>query len=238
MAMNVKSDRLTIKEFPANERPRERLAEYGAERLSNAELLAIVLRSGTKGETAIDTANRLLKEYEGQLRYIFLADFKELENIKGVGFTRTVQLKACFELAKRLFESNIEHKQIVYPQDVVNIMLPDLKFEKQEKLYVLLLGAKNNLISKKLVAIGGQDYNTFKPKEVLHLAAKENANSIILVHNHPSGDPTPSKQDIEITQKIIDAGKVIGISVHDHILVGDGRYISLKDEGTEVIRWY
>ena len=128
--MNVKSDRLTIKEFPANERPRERLAEYGAERLSNAELLAIVLRSGTKGETAIDTANRLLKEYEGQLRYIFLADFKELENIKGVGFTKTVQLKACFELAKRLFESNIERKQVVYPQDVVNIMLPDLKFEK------------------------------------------------------------------------------------------------------------
>jgi DNA repair protein RadC len=236
--MNVKSDRLTIKEFPANERPRERLAEYGAERLSNAELLAIVLRSGTKGETAIDTANRLLKEYEGQLRYIFLADFKELENIKGVGFTKTVQLKACFELAKRLFESNIERKQVVYPQDVVNIMLPDLKFEKLEKLYVLLLGAKNYLISKKLVAIGGQDYNTFKPKEVLHLAAKENANSIILVHNHPSGDPTPSKQDIEITQKIIDAGKVIGISVHDHILIGDGRYISLKDEGTEVIRWY
>jgi DNA repair protein RadC len=172
------------------------------------------------------------------LRYIFLEDFKELENIKGVGFTKTVQLKACFELAKRLFESNIERKQVVYPQDVVNIMLPDLKFEKLEKLYVLLLGAKNYLISKKLVAIGGQDYNTFKPKEVLHLAAKENANSIILVHNHPSGDPTPSKQDIEITQKIIDAGKVIGISVHDHILIGDGRYISLKDEGTEVIRWY
>jgi len=143
--MNVKSDRLTIKEFPANERPRERLAEYGAERLSNAELLAIVLRSGTKGETAIDTANRLLKEYEGQLRYIFLADFKELENIKGVGFTKTVQLKACFELAKRLFESNIERKQVVYPQDVVNIMLPDLKFEKLEKLYVLLLGAKKKL---------------------------------------------------------------------------------------------
>jgi len=229
--MKPSSQRLTIKDFPANERPRERLAKYGAESLSNSELLAIILRSGVKGDTAIDVANRLLKQYDGQLREILSADLKELESIKGVGFTKAIQIKASFELAKRIFETDVEHQQVAFPQDAVNIMLPKLKFEKQEKLYILLLTGKNYLLSKKLVAIGGIDYNTFKPKEVLHIAVKYNASSIILVHNHPSGDPGPSKQDIEITRKIIDAGKIIGISVRDHIIIGDGKYTSLKETG-------
>ncbi len=229
--MKPQSQRLTIKDLPINERPRERLANYGAESLSNSELLAIILRSGVKGDTAIDVANRLLKQFDGQLREILSADLKELESIKGVGFTKAIQIKASFELAKRIFETDIEHQQVVFPQDVVNIMLPKLKFEKQEKLYILLLTGKNYLLSKKLVAIGGIDYNTFKPKEVLHIAVKYNASSIILVHNHPSGDPSPSKQDIEITKKIIDAGKIIGISVRDHIIIGDGKYTSLREAG-------
>jgi len=229
--MKPSSQRLTIKDLPINERPRERLAKYGAESLSNSELLAIILRSGIKGDTAIDVANRLLKQYDGQLREILSADLKELESIKGVGFTKAIQIKASFELAKRIFETDIEHQQVVFPQDVVNIMLPKLKFEKQEKLYILLLSGKNYLLSKKLVAIGGIDYNTFKPKEVLHIAVKYNASSIILVHNHPSGDPSPSKQDIEITKKIIDAGEIIGISVRDHIIIGDGKYTSMREAG-------
>jgi len=229
--MEPPSQRLTIKDLPINERPRERLAKYGAESLSNSELLAIILRSGIKGDTAIDVANRLLKQYDGQLREILSADLKELESIKGVGFTKAIQIKASFELAKRIFETDVEHQQVVFPQDAANIMLPKLKFEKQEKLYILLLSGKNYLLSKKLVAIGGIDYNTFKPKEVLHIAVKYNASSIILVHNHPSGDPSPSKQDIEITRKIIDAGKIIGISVRDHIIIGDGKYTSLKETG-------
>ena len=229
--MTPSSQKLTIKDLPINERPRERLAKYGAEGLSNSELLAIVLRTGMKGDTAIDVANRLLKQYDGKLRDILSADLEELQSIKGVGFTKAIQLKACFELAKRLFETEIEHQRVTYTQDVVNIMLPELKFEKQEKLYILLLGPKNYLISKKLVAIGGIDYNTFKPKEVMHIAVKENASSLILVHNHPSGDPSPSEQDIKITHRIIDAGKIIGISVWDHIIIGDGKYISLKESG-------
>ena len=229
--MKPPSQKLTIKDLPINERPRERLANYGAESLSNSELLAIILRSGVKGDTAIDVANRLLKQFDGQLREILSADLKELESIKGVGFTKAIQIKASFELAKRIFETDIEHQQVVFPQDVANIMLPKLKFEKQEKLYILLLSGKNYLLSKKLVAIGGIDYNTFKPKEVLHIAVKYNASSIILVHNHPSGDPSPSKQDIEITNKIIDAGKIIGISVRDHIIIGDGKYTSMREAG-------
>lgn len=211
--MNNSPERLTIKDLPINERPRERLAKYGAEGLSNSELLAIILRSGMKGDTAIDVANRLLKHYDGKLRDILSADLKELQSVREVGFTKAIQLKACFELAKRLFETEIEHQQVIYTQDVVNMMLPELKFEKQEKLYILLLGPRNYLISKKLVAIGGLDYNTFKLKEVMHIAVKENASSLILVHNHPSGDPSPSKQDVEITKRLTDAGKIIGVSI-------------------------
>jgi len=184
-----------------------------------------------KGDTAIDVANRLLKQHDGKLRDILSADLKELQSVRGVGFTKAIQLKACFELAKRLFETEIEHQQVIYTQDVVNMMLPELKFEKQEKLYILLLGPRNYLISKKLVAIGGIDYNTFKLKEVMHIAVKENASSLILVHNHPSGDPSPSKQDVEITKRLTDAGKIIGISVRDHIIIGDGKYISLRETG-------
>ena len=227
--MKPSSQRLTIKDLPINERPRERLAKYGAESLSNSELLAIILRSGVKGDTAIDVANRLLKRFDGRLREILSADLKELESIRGVGFTKAIQIKASFELAKRIFETDIEHQQVVFPHDAVNIMLPKLKFEKQEKLYILLLTGKNYLLSKKLVAIGGIDYNSFKPKEVLHIAVKYNASSIILVHNHPSGDPSPSKQDIDITKKIIDAGKIIGILVRDHIIIGDRKYTSLNE---------
>ena len=135
--MKPPSQRLTIKDFPMNERPRERLAKYGAESLSNSELLAIILRSGIKGDTAIDVANRLLKQYDGQLRGILSADLKELESIKGVGFTKAIQIKASFELAKRIFETDSEHQQVVFPQDVVNIMLPKLKFEKQNKIWEL-----------------------------------------------------------------------------------------------------
>jgi len=232
---------LTIKDLPISERPRERLAKYGAESLSNSELLAIILRSGIKGDTAIDVANRLLTYYDGNLRDILSADLKELQSIKGMGFTKAIQLKACFELAKRLLETPIEqHQQITYVSDVVNIMLPLLKFEKQEKFYVLLLGPKNHLISKRLVAVGGVDYNTFKPREVMHLAVKENASSIILVHNHPSGDSSPSEEDIKITNRIIEAGKILGISVRDHIIIADGNYTSLRDfeEDAELIKWW
>ena len=231
--------RLRIKDFPKQERPRERLAKYGAESLSNSELLAILLRSGTKGDTAIDLATKILKKYDGDIRAVFSADLKELQSIKGMGPTKAIQLKACFELAKRLLETSAEHRQILYVSDIINIMLPLLKFEKQEKFYVLLLGPKNHLISKRLVAVGGVDYNTFKPREVMHLAVKENASSIILVHNHPSGDPSPSDEDVNITKRIVEAGKILGISVRDHIIIGDGNYVSLREirKDTELIKW-
>jgi DNA repair protein RadC len=223
--------KMKIRDLPTVERPRERLTKYGAEALSNAELLAIILRMGSRGETAVDVGNKLLKMYDGNLRELFTADVNELSKIKGLGFAKAVQLKACLELAKRIFEYKPEKNQVRSIQDVVNMLMPEFQFEKQEKLFAVFLGTKNYLIKRKLVSVGGIDVNVFKPKEILYMAVKENSSAIIIAHNHPSGDPEPSDDDIRITKKLVEAGKVIGIPVRDHIIIGDGCYISMKEKG-------
>ena len=224
-------NKIKIMDMPQGERPRERLAKYGAEALSNAELLAIILRTGSQGETAVDVGNKLLKMYEGNLRELFTTDVNELSKIKGLGFVKAVQLKACLELAKRIFEYKPEKNQVRSTQDVVNMLMPELRFEKQEKLFAVFLGTKNYLIKRKLVSVGGIDVNVFKPKEILYMAVRENSSAMIIVHNHPSGDPEPSEDDIKITKKLVEAGKVIGIPLQDHIIIGDGTYISMKERG-------
>jgi len=144
---------------------------------------------------------------------------------------KAVQLKACLELAKRIFEYKPEKNQVRSTQDVVNMLMPELRFEKQEKLFAVFLGTKNYLIKRKLVSVGGIDVNVFKPKEILYMAVRENSSAMIIVHNHPSGDPEPSEDDIKITKKLVEAGRVIGIPIQDHIIIGDGTYISMKERG-------
>jgi DNA repair protein RadC len=224
-------NKIKIMDMPQGERPRERLAKYGAEALSNAELLAIILRTGSQGETAVDVGNKLLKMYDSNLRELFTTDVNELSKMKGLGFVKAVQLKACLELAKRIFEYKPEKNQVRSTQDVVNMLMPELRFEKQEKLFAVFLGTKNYLIKRKLVSVGGIDVNVFKPKEILYMAVRENSSAMIIVHNHPSGDPEPSEDDIKITKKLVEAGKVIGIPLRDHIVIGDGTYISMKERG-------
>lgn len=224
-------DNKTLLSLPKEERPRERLAKYGAEALSNAELLALILRTGSQGETAVDVGNKLLKMYDGNLRELFTADVNELSKIKGLGFAKAIQLKTCLELAKRIFEYKPEKNQVRSTQDVVNMLMPELRFEKQEKLFAVFLGTKNYLIKRKLVSVGGIDINVFKPKEILYMAVRENSSAMIIVHNHPSGDPEPSEDDVKITKKLVEAGKVIGIPLLDHIIIGDGTYISMKERG-------
>ncbi|MBA7530806.1 hypothetical protein ES705_23017 [subsurface metagenome] len=224
-------NKIKIMDMPQGERPRERLAKYGAEALSNAELLAIILRTGSQGETAVDIGHKLLKRYDSNLRELFTTDVNELSKIKGLGFVKAVQLKACLELAKRIFEYKPEKNQVRSTQDVVNMLMPELQFEKQEKLFAVFLGTKNYLIKRKLVSVGGIDVNVFKPKEILYMAVRENSSAMIIVHNHPSGDPEPSEEDIKITKKLVEAGKVIGIPIRDHIIIGDGTYISMKERG-------
>lgn len=223
--------KIRIKDLPKEERPRERLVKFGADGLSTAELIAIILGTGSRGNTAVELASKLLSKYDGNLRELFSAEVEELSKMKGLGFAKAVQLKACFELAKRIFEYKIDKNQVRSAQDIVNFLMPEIRFDKQEKLFAIFLDPRNYLIKHRLISIGGFDANVFKPKEILHLAVKENASSIILVHNHPSGDPEPSDEDIIITKKLKDAGKVVGLSIYDHIIIGDGCYISMKEKG-------
>ncbi|MFQ6072110.1 MAG: DNA repair protein RadC [Methanosarcinales archaeon] len=218
-------DSITILDLPPNERPRERLAKVGEKNLSNAELLAIILKTGSKGNTAIDLATNLLSKYNGDMKQLFSADIQELSKIKGIGLAKAAQIKACFELARRMFE---KQKHI---QEVISLLMPELRNKKQEKVIAVILDERNKIRSYKTISIGGIDINFFKLIEVFKIAIKENSNSIIIVHNHPSGDPEPSEDDIKTTKKLIYAGERIGISVQDHIIIGDGRYISMKEEG-------
>ena len=222
--------KVRIKDLPKEERPRERLVKFGADGLSTAELIAIILGTGSRGNTAVELASKLLSKYDGNLRELFSAEVEELSKMKGLGFAKAVQLKACFELAKRIFEYKIDKNQVKNAQDIVNFLMPEIQFDKQEKLFAIFLDPRNCLIKHKLISIGGFDANVFKPKEILHLAVKENASSVILVHNHPTGDPEPSEEDIIITKNLIDAGKVVGVPIQDHIIIGDGCYISMKEK--------
>jgi len=222
---------ITIREMPSNERPRERLQNYGAGALSNTELLAILLRTGIKGENVLNLSARLLTEHEGLLG-IAKADFSELAARKGLGPAKTSQLKAALELGKRLSLAVPTQKpQITSPESAANLLMADMRLLSQEHLRVLLLDTKNYVIASPTIYIGNTAEINICVKEVFRPAVKANATAIILAHNHPSGDPTPSPEDIQITRQIMEAGKLLGIKVTDHIIIGQQRFISLKEIG-------
>lgn len=229
--MKMLEGHATIKELPAEERPRERLIRHGAAALSNAELLAILLRTGTKNESAISMAYRILKQDQG-LRYLVNCDVEQLAGINGIGQAKAAQLKAAIEIGKRLsaFELGVD-KPIKCPKDVADLLMEEMRYHKKEHMKLVLLNIKCNLISVEEVSIGSLNSSIVHPREVFNPAIKKSSASIIMVHNHPSGDPTPSSEDTAITARICEAGKIIGIELADHIIIGDGRYISLKEKG-------
>lgn len=230
MGENVKTF-YTIREMPASERPRERLAAYGPEHLSNAELLAIILRVGSQGASAIDLGRTLISQFKS-LRGIGAASLTELGKIKGLGFSKAVQIKAAMELGKRVaLESLGENPQIDSPEDVYNLLCHRVKDEKQERFIVLLLDVKNRVFAQEDVTKGLLDASLAHAREVFKLAVREGAKSIIVAHNHPSGDPTPSKEDIETTKELKKAGETLDIPVLDHVIIGEGRYVSLHRQG-------
>ncbi|GBE57044.1 hypothetical protein BMS3Bbin16_01259 [archaeon BMS3Bbin16] len=220
--------KVKIHDLPVEERPRERLVKYGAESLSNAELLAIILRTGTKEDNVINLSNRILRDYS--LPEISRADVAELNKIHGIGPAKATQITAFFELARRL-ESHSEtaKPRIKSPEDAHRIIAPRLRNLKKETFKALYLNTKNQLIREETVSIGSLDASVVHPREVFKTAIAESAAAIILAHNHPSGDPEPSREDIELTNKLIQGGKIIGINVLDHIVVGNGTYVSLSD---------
>lgn len=225
---------LRINELPASERPRERLKESGPASLSNSELLAIILRTGTAAENVLGLASRLLSRFGG-LVGLARASLGELCAERGVGQAKAAQLKAALELGRRLSSTHPEERAVVRsPQDVANLLMAEMSFLDQEQLRVVLLTSKNQVISIPDVYKGNVNTSLIRPSELFREAVRENCPAIIVVHNHPSGDPDPSPEDIAVTEQIVAAGRVLDIEVLDHMIIGGQRYVSLKERGVGI----
>jgi DNA repair protein RadC len=220
-----------VKDWPENERPRERLVKYGPESLSDAQLLAIILRTGS-GEKGVMGLSMSLLETFKTLKNIDAASALELSSIKGLGTAKIAQIKAAFELGKRLMGESSDGRPLFsssYP--VYEYFAPRFKNLKKEIFISVLLDAKNRLVRESKISEGTLTNSLIHPREAFKEAVRESAASIIFVHNHPSGDPEPSKDDIIITERLKNAGNIIGIQVLDHVIIGDGKYVSLKEKG-------
>ncbi len=221
----------TVRDMPTDERPRERLMLYGPSSLQTAELLAIILRVGIQGENAIEMAARLLREYGG-LGGLLGADVADLANMRGLGMAKAAQLKAALELGRRLSVlAPAERPQIGRPEDVFNLVHLEMAYLPQEQLRVLCLDTKNYVIGQQVVYQGTINSSVVRVAEVLKPAISRSSLSIVVVHNHPSGDPTPSPEDIRTTAQIREAGDLLDIALLDHIIIGHARYVSLKERG-------
>ena len=222
--------KIRICDLPEEERPRERLLKHGTESLSNIELLGIILRTGSREENVISLCSRIFSEYS--IKQLSLANVTRLMEIHGIGKAKASQIAAVFELARRLETYMEEPKQKVKsPKDVYALMYPKMREQKKEKFVTLYLDTKNQILKEELISVGSLNASIVHPREVFKSALMESSASVIMVHNHPSGDPSPSREDILVTEKLVEGGKLLGIDVLDHIIIGEGRYVSLKDEG-------
>lgn len=220
----------TIKDLPLNERPREKLYRYGVKSLSNSELIAVIIRTGNKGDTAIQLAERIISLDDRGIGFLSDATIEELTDVKGIGNCKAAQLLAAIELGKRISAHKREDNiRISSPNDITDLLMEEMRYLKREYFKIAILDTKNQIITIENISIGNLNSSIVHPREVFNRAIKRSANSIILVHNHPSGDPTPSSEDINITNRLIEAGGILGIKVLDHIIIGDNKYISFKE---------
>ncbi len=217
---------MKIKELPISERPYEKLEMYGEQSLSNAELLAIIIKTGTKEETSIQVAQKILNlngnNQSQDLRFLQDVSISEFSSIKGIGKVKAIQLKALCELVKRMSRpvKNLKVK-IKSGQDVANLLMEEMRYEKREIVKLILLNSKNNILKIVNISYGGSNFAMIEPKEVLAEAIKAGAPKIILVHNHPSGDSTPSNSDYLMTDRIYESAELFGIQLLDHVIIGD-----------------
>ena len=218
-------------DLPTNERPRERLMRYGADTLSNAELLAIILRTGTRKEDIVTLSNKIIKE-SGGLNGLLNMNFDEFMELHGIGEAKAAQLIALSELSKRFKSYRAgDVCKITQPKDAADYVIEDMKSLNVEHLKVIMLNTKNIVISVCDISMGSLNSSIVHPREVFCEAIKKRSASIIICHNHPSGDPTPSSEDINITNRLRECGKIIGIELLDHLIIGNGIFISLKEKG-------
>jgi DNA repair protein RadC len=217
-----------IRDLPVDLRPRERMVYAGPNALSDAELLAIILRVGIGGENVIRMAERLLTKY-GSIAGLAQASLDELANQRGMGQAKATQIKAALELGKRLAASPTGRPQVRSPGDVANLLMMEMGLLEQEHLRTVLLDTKNYVMRVTNVYIGSLNSAAVRVGEIFREAIRSNSASIIVVHNHPSGDPTPSPEDVRVTEMIVDAGKLLDIEVLDHLVIGRNTYVSLKE---------
>lgn len=224
---------IMVRDLPLEERPREKLISCGAAALSNAELLAILLRTGTRGESVLRMAERILADCkDGGLSTIVHMSVEELAKINGLGPGKAAAILAAVELGRRLAVSEASKVDIIHgPEDVARFAMPRFRHETKEHFSVMLLNTKNHVLAMPEISKGSLTASIVHPREVFETAVRHSAASMILLHNHPSGDPSPSREDIAVTKKLVEAGEVMDIPVLDHIIIGNDSFASLKQKG-------
>lgn len=225
------NDSIMIRDLPFEERPREKLMNLGAGSLSNAELLAILIRAGTRQESALQVATRLLSK-SGGLRNLPNLTLEDLEENRGIGPAKAVMVKAALELGSRLATTpRSDGDSITTPGQAAGLFMEELRYKKKEYFKILLLNTKNHVISREEISVGSLSASIVHPREIFNIPLRKSAASVILFHNHPSGDPSPSQEDLAVTRRLVDAGNLLGITVRDHIIIGDGCFFSFREKG-------
>ncbi|WP_082130194.1 RadC family protein [Aneurinibacillus tyrosinisolvens] len=220
-----------IRDVPVSDRPRERMIHSGAESLSNAELLAILLRTGSADESVMTLACRVLNQV-GELRGLRSVSVDELTSLRGIGPAKALLIMAGLELGKRIATMTPSDRPTVRsPQDVSQLMMEELRYHTQEHFVCLYLNTKNQVIGRETIFIGSLNSSIVHPREVFKEAIRRSSASLICLHNHPSGDPAPSREDIDVTHRLQEAGRILGIDLLDHVIIGDGRFYSIKEKG-------
>ena len=220
-----------IKDIIKEERPRETILKKGETYLSDSELLAILINNGTRDKSAITLAREIIETSDG-IRNLSNITVEELSKIKGIGLAKACRIISALELGRRVsVASEMQKFKISSPQDIGNVYMEELRYKKKEIFRVVLLNTKNVIIGSKDISEGSLNASIVHPREVFLEAIKKSANKMILMHNHPSGDPTPSSEDINITKRLISAGQIVGIEILDHVIIGDGSFYSFKENG-------
>lgn len=229
--MQVPEHSTSVREMPVEERPRERLARLGPEVLRDAELMAILFRTGTRSFGAVALAENVLAHF-GNLRGLSQASIEEIQAIKGLGEAKSIEIKAALELGKRLASfKKVDRQRVSAAKQVVDLLMVRFKDYEAEHFKCVLLNSKNDILKIVDVSKGGLDSASAVPRDVYRQAVREGATAVIVCHNHPSGDPTPSRDDLFLTKRLSEAGTLLGVSFIDHIVFGDGSYVSLKEKG-------
>ncbi len=232
--------RITLKDYPAHERPRERLFSLGASSLSDAELLAILIGTGSTAQTAVELSRQLLRLGEANaapgdqgvgLRYLVAAAVEELSQLPGIGPAKAARIKAAVELGRRLATCTANRPAVNSPADAAALLMESMRHLDREHFNTLILNTKNQVLAIEPVSVGSLNSSLVHPREIFKAPLRRSAAAVVLTHNHPSGDPTPSPEDVEVTRRLVEAGRILGIEVLDHVIIGDNRYCSLRERG-------